>query len=120
MGYKAGLDVISLSLGGADGWTESASSTVASAIAKTGVIVTISAGNSVRAHIPRCRNRTWSHRMFREILVRGLLQVLEMVSMSFPLQALTSTCTKLAQFFHCTNDCIQHRYCSSKCNCRRC
>jgi len=80
MGYKAGLDVISLSLGGADGWTESASSTVASAIAKTGVIVTISAGNSVRAYNHRYKNGKRSHRMFRETLAHGLLQVLEMVS----------------------------------------
>ncbi len=49
MGYKDGQDILTLSLGGAAGWTESASSVVASRIAATGKIVTIAAGNDVRA-----------------------------------------------------------------------
>ncbi|KAI0043794.1 pyrolysin [Auriscalpium vulgare] len=38
-------DVLTLSLGGADGWTESSSSVVASRIAATGTVLTIAAGN---------------------------------------------------------------------------
>ncbi|PBK95398.1 pyrolysin [Armillaria gallica] len=45
MGYKDGQDILTLSLGGAAGWTESTSSVVASRIAATGKIVTIAAGN---------------------------------------------------------------------------
>ncbi|KAK0476848.1 subtilisin-like protease [Armillaria novae-zelandiae] len=45
MGYTDGQDILTLSLGGAAGWTESASSVVASRIAATGKIVTIAAGN---------------------------------------------------------------------------
>lgn len=40
-----GQDIITLSIGGADGWTSSTSSTVASRIAASGRIVTIAAGN---------------------------------------------------------------------------
>jgi subtilisin family serine protease len=43
--YSDDVDVITLSLGGTDGWTESASSVVASRIANRGKIVTIAAGN---------------------------------------------------------------------------
>ncbi|QRW22547.1 pyrolysin [Rhizoctonia solani] len=43
--YKDGNDVITLSLGGADGWTEAVSGVVASRIADAGRIVTIAAGN---------------------------------------------------------------------------
>lgn len=43
-----GQDIVTLSLGGADGWTASASSVVASRIARNGKIVTIAAGNDVR------------------------------------------------------------------------
>ena len=43
--YKDGNDVITLSLGGTDGWTEGASSVVASRIASKGRVVTIAAGN---------------------------------------------------------------------------
>lgn len=43
--YKDGNDVITLSLGGADGWTEAVSGVVASKIADQGRIVTIAAGN---------------------------------------------------------------------------
>ncbi|KAG5644690.1 hypothetical protein DXG03_007913 [Asterophora parasitica] len=45
-GVKEGQDILTLSLGGSDGWTESSSSVVASRIAATGKIVTIAAGNS--------------------------------------------------------------------------
>ncbi|KZV90011.1 subtilisin-like protease [Exidia glandulosa HHB12029] len=44
--YNEGNDVITLSLGGADGWTESAGSVVASRIASKGKVVTIAAGNA--------------------------------------------------------------------------
>ncbi|KAJ7248783.1 subtilisin-like protease [Mycena rebaudengoi] len=42
---KDGADILNLSLGGPDGWTESAGSVVASRIAATGKIVTIAASN---------------------------------------------------------------------------
>ncbi|RDB16703.1 Minor extracellular protease vpr [Hypsizygus marmoreus] len=45
LGVKDGQDILTLSLGGADGWTESSSAVVASRIAATGKIVTIAAGN---------------------------------------------------------------------------
>ncbi|KAF9467400.1 pyrolysin [Collybia nuda] len=45
LGFKEGQDILTLSLGGADGWTESSSAVVASRIAGTGKIVTIAAGN---------------------------------------------------------------------------
>ena len=50
-GYKDGNDILTLSLGGADGWTESSSAVVASRIAGLGKVVTIAAGNDV----------CWSH-----------------------------------------------------------
>ncbi|CAE6485798.1 unnamed protein product, partial [Rhizoctonia solani] len=43
--YKDGNDIITLSLGGPDGWTEAVSGVVASRIAEKGRIVTIAAGN---------------------------------------------------------------------------
>ncbi|CAE6539208.1 unnamed protein product [Rhizoctonia solani] len=43
--YKDGNDIITLSLGGPDGWTEAVSGVVASRIADQGKIVTIAAGN---------------------------------------------------------------------------
>ncbi|KAG8929169.1 hypothetical protein FRC01_004741 [Tulasnella sp. 417] len=43
--YKDGADILSLSLGGAQGWSEAPSSVVASNIAAKGRIVTIAAGN---------------------------------------------------------------------------
>lgn len=45
-----GMDILTLSLGGADGWTEGTSTVVASKIAASGKIVTIAAGNDVRNH----------------------------------------------------------------------
>lgn len=45
-GYKDGNDILTLSLGGSDGWTESSSSVVSSRIAAAGRIVTIAAGKS--------------------------------------------------------------------------
>lgn len=44
-GYKDGMDVLSLSLGGVNGWTEAAAAVVASRIADAGRVVTIAAGN---------------------------------------------------------------------------
>ncbi|KAG9220554.1 hypothetical protein CCMSSC00406_0004010 [Pleurotus cornucopiae] len=44
-GFNEGQDILTLSLGGADGWTESVSAVVASRIAATGKVVTIAAGN---------------------------------------------------------------------------
>jgi hypothetical protein len=43
-GQKDGQDILTMSLGGADGWTEGSASVVASRIASTGRIVTIAAG----------------------------------------------------------------------------
>lgn len=48
-GAKDGQHILTLSLGGADGWTESSSSVVASRLADSGIIVTIAAGNDVKA-----------------------------------------------------------------------
>ncbi|KAJ7772724.1 subtilisin-like protease [Mycena maculata] len=45
MGVKAGMDILTMSIGGADGWTEGTASVVSSRIAATGTIVTIAAGN---------------------------------------------------------------------------
>ncbi|KAG7098360.1 hypothetical protein E1B28_000318 [Marasmius oreades] len=45
LAVKDGQDIITLSLGGPDGWTESSSSVVASRIADSGKVVTIAAGN---------------------------------------------------------------------------
>ncbi|KAF4599319.1 hypothetical protein EYR40_006411 [Pleurotus pulmonarius] len=45
LGFNEGQDILTLSLGGADGWTESVSAVVASRIAATGKVVTIAAGN---------------------------------------------------------------------------
>ncbi|KAF8971231.1 subtilisin-like protease [Flammula alnicola] len=44
-GVSEGQDILTMSLGGADGWTESTSSVVSSRIAGQGTIVTIAAGN---------------------------------------------------------------------------
>ncbi|CAE6531335.1 unnamed protein product [Rhizoctonia solani] len=46
LAYKEGNDVITLSLGGPDGWTESVTGVVASRIASKGRIVTVAGGNS--------------------------------------------------------------------------
>ena len=43
-GVKERQDILTMSLGGADGWTESSSSVISSRIAATGKIVTIAAG----------------------------------------------------------------------------
>ncbi|KZT21765.1 subtilisin-like protease [Neolentinus lepideus HHB14362 ss-1] len=44
-GYNDGMDILTLSLGGVEGWTESSSAVVASRIADQGRVVTIAAGN---------------------------------------------------------------------------
>jgi len=46
-GYKDGNDILTLSLGGADGWAASSSAVVADRLASLGKIVTIAAGNDV-------------------------------------------------------------------------
>jgi hypothetical protein len=46
-GFQDGQDIFTLSLGGADGWTESSSAVVASRLVDQGKVVTISAGNDV-------------------------------------------------------------------------
>lgn len=46
-GFNDGQDIITLSIGGTDGWTEGSASVVASRIAQTGKVVTIAAGNDV-------------------------------------------------------------------------
>ncbi|KAJ6498971.1 pyrolysin [Mycena sanguinolenta] len=45
MGVSDGMDILTMSLGGADGWTEGTASVVSSRIAASGKIVTIAAGN---------------------------------------------------------------------------
>ena len=47
LGEKDGNDILTLSLGGANGWTESSLAVVASRIAGKGKVVTIAAGNDV-------------------------------------------------------------------------
>jgi len=47
-GVTDGQDILTLSLGGVNGWTESSSSIVASRIAASGKVVTVAAGNDVR------------------------------------------------------------------------
>lgn len=44
-GYNDGNDILNLSLGGPDGWTESSSSVIASRIAGLGTVVVMAAGN---------------------------------------------------------------------------
>ena len=51
-GVKDGNDILTLSLGGPDGWTEGTASVVASRIASSGKIVTIAAGNEVCVAFP--------------------------------------------------------------------
>jgi len=46
-GVSEGQDILTLSLSGADGWTEGTVSVLASRIASNGKIVTIAAGNDV-------------------------------------------------------------------------
>lgn len=43
--YSDGCDVINLSLGGGEGWSESPASVVASAVSRAGRVVTVSQGN---------------------------------------------------------------------------
>lgn len=50
-GVDDGMDILTLSIGGADGWTEGTSGVVASRIAASGKIVTIAAGNSVSSQL---------------------------------------------------------------------
>ncbi|KAJ7898396.1 subtilisin-like protease [Mycena leptocephala] len=45
MGVKDGMDILTMSLGGSDGWTVGTGSVVSSRIAASGKIVTIAAGN---------------------------------------------------------------------------
>ncbi|KAF9446345.1 subtilisin-like protease [Macrolepiota fuliginosa MF-IS2] len=44
-GFKDGQDILTMSLGGADGWTESSSAVVSSRLAGLGKVITIAAGN---------------------------------------------------------------------------
>jgi subtilisin family serine protease len=44
-GVNDTVDILTMSLGGSDGWTENAGAVVASRIAAQGIVVTISAGN---------------------------------------------------------------------------
>lgn len=46
-GVSDGNDILTMSLGGADGWTESSSAVVSSRIAATGKIITIAAGTEI-------------------------------------------------------------------------
>jgi len=50
-GVDDGMDILTLSIGGADGWTEGTSGVVASRIAASGKIVTIAAGNSASSQL---------------------------------------------------------------------
>ncbi|KAJ7723517.1 subtilisin-like protease [Mycena metata] len=45
MGVQAGMDILTMSLGGSDGWTEGTGTVVSSRIAASGKVVTIAAGN---------------------------------------------------------------------------
>lgn len=61
-GFKDGQDILTLSLGGPDGWTESSSSIIASRIAALGKIITIAAGNDVRPVLSKlyCLRLRWN------------------------------------------------------------
>lgn len=58
-GFEDGQDILTLSLGGTDGWTEGTTSVLTSRIAQTGKIVTIAAGNDVRCFL-LCLNPSFS------------------------------------------------------------
>ncbi|KAH8922586.1 subtilisin-like protein [Atractiella rhizophila] len=63
--FRDGADILSLSLGGASGWTESADSLVADRISKLGRIVVVAAGNdgsegSFFAGSPATARQAWS------------------------------------------------------------
>ena len=45
LAFEAGVDIISMSIGGAEGWPEHPTAVVASRIARQGVFVSIAAGN---------------------------------------------------------------------------
>lgn len=55
MGLDDGQDILTLSIGGTNGWTEGTASVVASRIAALGKVVTIAAGNDV------CTYEVWGH-----------------------------------------------------------
>jgi hypothetical protein len=74
-----GQDILTLSLGEVDGWTESSSSVVASRIAASGKVVTVAAGSNVeRSSYSYCGGTDIDTRVHPD---RGTLPVQEMVSM---------------------------------------
>jgi hypothetical protein len=77
---KDGADILNLSLGGPDGWTESAGSVVASRIAATGKIVTIAASNEVCIALSAWQFPSRLIFFCRVLLVPGLLPTPEMAS----------------------------------------
>lgn len=79
-GVRDGADILSMSLGGAFGWTDSVSAVIASRIAEEGTIVVIAAGNdvSIRYQHLQCLQ---PYSSFRAHMVRGMLPVLLPVSM---------------------------------------
>lgn len=91
-GVADGQDILTMSLGGADGWTESSSSVVSSRISANGKIVTIAAGNDVRT-LPILEAAT-THDISRATPVRGTHQVQETASTPFQLLVLTSAYIK--------------------------
>lgn len=63
-GVSEGQDILTLSLGGASGWTEGTATVVASRIAASGKIVTIAAGNDVRIILIYTSSRVKLHLRF--------------------------------------------------------
>lgn len=80
---------MNLSLGDYSGWTESATSVVASRVAGQGIIVAVAAGNDVSSSISYLCCHI-DHKISRVNLALGTLKLLQMVSMSFLWRVLIS------------------------------
>jgi hypothetical protein len=83
-GAKDGQDILTMSIGGVDGWTESSSSVLASRLADSGIIVTMSAGNNVRGFY---FSEVLAYYTQRVHPVLGIHPALQMESMLSPWQA---------------------------------
>lgn len=88
-GVSDGMDILTMSLGGAAGWTEGTSTVVSSRISAQGKIVTIAAGNDVSTdHLLCCR--MIAKLTYRAPLEHGTRPDLEMLLIQFQLLVWTS------------------------------
>jgi len=97
MGYRDGQDVLTLSIGGPNGWTESSSAVVANRIARAGKIVTIAAGNQVKWNYSDTGEHSSYELHYRANTARGTVRILETGLMLFQSPVPTSeqiTCMK--------------------------